>query len=68
MDNLLRFKGLTFATFGLVLAFLMYLALNVVLNAKSESDLKYTTSLVQLLDQVSPALSSNESQKVLASL
>ncbi len=68
MENILRFKGLTFATLGLVLAFLMYLALNVVLNAKSESDLKYTTSLVQLLDQVSPTLDSNESQKLLASL
>ena len=38
-ENILRFKGLTFATLGLVIAFLMYLALNVVLNAKSESDL-----------------------------
>jgi len=68
LKNILRFKGLTFATLGLVLAFLMYLALNVVLNAKSENDLRYATSLVQSLDQVSPTLSTNESQKLLALL
>lgn len=68
LENILRFKGLTFATLGLVVAFLIYLALNVLLNVKAEKDLKYTGSLVQLLDQVSPELGSSESQKLITSL
>jgi len=68
LDKLLRFKGLTFATLGLVVAFLLYLALNVLLSNKAEADLKYSTSLMQLMDQVSPELAGSELQKLTAKL
>jgi len=62
--GMMRFKGLTFATLGLVLAFLLYLALNVLLQANTQKDLKYATSVNQLLGQVTSDMSQSESDKL----
>ena len=67
-NNLLRFKGLTFGTLGLVLAFLLYLILNFILQTSAQKDVKYATAVMQLADQVSVDLSASEKQRVLVNL
>ena len=62
--GMLRFKGLTFATLGLVLAFLVYLVLNTLLQRNTQNDLKYATSVNQLLSQVVSDMPQAEANKL----
>jgi len=64
----MRFKGLTFGTLGLVLAFLLYLALNFGLQTTAKNDAKYATAVIQLVGQVSSNLSLPESKRVIDEL
>jgi len=68
LEKLMRFKGLTFGTLGLVLAFLLYLALNFVLQTTAKNDAKYATAVIQLVGQVSSNLSLPESKRVIDEL
>lgn len=67
-DNMLRFKGLTFGTLGLMFAFLLYIVLNFILQTTAQKDVKYATALMQLTDQISTDLSLPETERVLVNL
>ena len=68
LEKLMRFKGITFGTLGLVLAFLLYLALNYGLQKTAQKDLKYASAAIALADQVSSDIDASEAQRIIAKL
>ena len=68
LEKLMRFKGITFGTLGLVLAFLLYLALNYGLQKTAQKDLKYASAAIALADQVSSDIDASEAQRIVAKL
>ncbi len=68
LEKVLRFKGLAFATLGLLAVFLLYLGLNFGLQQKTQNEVQYSTSLLQLTDRITPNLSLAFSSDVLSQL
>jgi len=64
INGMMRYKGLTFATLGLVIGFIVYLVLNTVLQSAAQKDLKYATSVNQVLAQISSDMSDSESKRI----
>lgn len=67
-EKLMRYKGLTLATFSLVVAFLLYLLLSAVIQSKSISNAKYASSLSHLMDQVQPNMGAQDAKAISDSL
>jgi len=68
LEKMLRFKGLTFGTLGLVTVFLLYLVLNLGLQTSAQKQIKYATAAMQLVDRVSTDLNGAEVDGILESL
>lgn len=68
LNNMLRFKGLTFATAGLVAAFLLYLLLNFAILSTAQKESRYALAVMQVTDRVSANLQAVESADIIARL
>ncbi len=68
LEKLMRYKGLTLATFSLVVAFLLYLLLSSVIQAKAVSDTQYAASVSHLMDRMNSNMSAQQAKQLTSSL
>lgn len=68
LKKLMRYKGLTFATLGLVVCFVLYLLLNGVIQSRVMEQFKYSQAVSALAGGITPSLSSNASSDISSQL